>query len=98
MSDVLGVSRGMLVGMVTIEAVIVSGAAVLVGIVGGIGIGWCLTEYINPLVFGWSLSFQVTVWPSIEACLFVACVGIVTPFVAARIVRRIVRSVSLADE
>jgi putative ABC transport system permease protein len=97
-SEVLGVTQGMLVGAVTIEAVVVSGAAVLVGIVGGTGIGWCLTEYINPLVFGWSLSFQVTVWPSIEACLFVMCVGVATPLVATRVVRRIVTTVGLADE
>lgn len=96
--EVLGVSHQELVGALTAEAVVVTGSSVVAGILGGIGIGWCLTEYINPLVFGWTLLFRVSLWPSVEALLFVVSVGMVTPLVAHRIIMRIVTSVSLADE
>jgi ABC-type antimicrobial peptide transport system permease subunit len=82
----------------TIEAVVVAASAVVVGVTAGVGIGWCLTEYINPLVFGWSLMFQVSGWPYVESLVFVAAVGVVTALVAARMVRRIVASVGLEDE
>jgi len=97
-SEVLGVSRGRLVCALTIEAVVVAASAVIVGVTAGVGIGWCLTEYINPLVFGWSLMFQISGWPCVESLVFVVAVGGVTALVAARMVRQIVASVGLEDE
>jgi putative ABC transport system permease protein len=97
-AEVLGISRKRLVCALTIEALVVTVVAVVVGVTAGVGIGWCLTEYINPLVFGWSLAFQVSVWPCIESLVFVAAVGGATALVAARMVRRIVASVGLEDE
>jgi putative ABC transport system permease protein len=95
---VVGVSRRQLVAALTIEAVVVAGLAAVGGTIAGVMIGWCLTSYVNPLVFGWSLSFSVSLWPIGEAFFFVVCVGAAMVLVAQIMVSRIATSVSLADE
>jgi ABC-type antimicrobial peptide transport system permease subunit len=95
---VLGVSHSSLSSAITIEVLAVTVSALLIGIAGGVGIGWCLTNYINPLVFGWSLYFSLSIWPFVEALLFVVSVACVTRLVAGRILKRIACSVSLEDE
>jgi putative ABC transport system permease protein len=97
-SEVIGVSRWTLVAALTLEVAVVTCLSVFVGILGGLAIGWCLTEYINPLVFGWSLSFAVSKGPLVEAFLFVGCVAIAIPFVAKKLLKQSAGSVTLADE
>jgi putative ABC transport system permease protein len=95
---VLGIPTRTLVCAVALEALGVTAASLLLGLCAGIAIGWCLTMYINPLVFGWSLSFSVSSAPGLEALLF--SLGVVggTALVSARIFRLISDGVRLADE
>lgn len=97
-SAVLGVSHSSLSSAITLEALAFTLAALFIGVVGGIGIGWCLTEFINPLVFGWTLYFSLSLWPLVEALLFGVSVACVTRVVAGSILKRIARSVRLEDE
>ena len=74
---VIGVTRRVLVTSLTIEVVFVAGLAAIGGVIAGIVIagiiiGWCLTCYINPLVFGWALNFTVSPRPILEALVFLA--------------------------
>lgn len=97
-AEVLGISRCALVTSLTIEVVVVTTVAIGAGLVAGVGIGWCLTEYINPLVFGWSLSFRITEGPLFEGALFIVGVAAAVWPVASYMVSRIVRTVGLEDE
>jgi predicted lysophospholipase L1 biosynthesis ABC-type transport system permease subunit len=97
-SNVIGVSTSTLANSVAIESAAVFGAAAIVGVVAGTGIGWCLSEYVNPLVFGWGLTFKFNLKPLVEALVF--CVGGVafTRIVAKLLIKRIYQHTSLADE
>ncbi len=95
---VVGVSRRSLVTSLTIEVVFVAGLAAIGGVIAGVIIGWCLTCYINPLVFGWTLNFTLSLRPILEALVFVGCVALAMMLLAQVMVGRIARSVALADE
>jgi putative ABC transport system permease protein len=95
---VVGVSRGVIVTSLTMEVAAVAGLAVVGGVIAGVMVGWCLTSYINPLVFGWGLRFSVSVGPILEAFVFVGCVAAAMMLLARVMVGRIATSVSLADE
>jgi ABC-type antimicrobial peptide transport system permease subunit len=95
---VLGVSKETLTVSAVIEAAVVAVASCIVGLLGGTMIGWCLTSYINPQVFGWSLTFALSTTPCVEALLFVVCVCLITWIVASLVLGKISRGVRLADE
>jgi ABC-type lipoprotein release transport system permease subunit len=95
---VLGVSRGILCRSVAIEAATVSSAALLLGLVAGVLVGWTLTEYINPLVFGWSLTFSLSWVPVIEALVFYALVVLGSVGVSVKLFQLVASQVRLADE
>jgi putative ABC transport system permease protein len=95
---VIGVSRKTLAGAVALESAACLMVALSVGLVAGALIGWCLTAYINPLVFGWSLVFSLSGEPFVEALLFSAFVVIATFFCAWAGLKSVVQRINLADE
>jgi putative ABC transport system permease protein len=95
---VLGVPQRTLLRSVAIEAGGVTCAALLLGLCAGVAIGWCLTKYINPLVFGWDLNFFLSLTPGIEALLFGICVVGGVLLVSLRLFAFISARVNLADE
>ena len=97
-AEASGIPRINILWAVTIEALAVTGIASISGILAGIGIGWCLTTYINPLVFGWSLVFQISVRPIIEGFAFILFVGVSVALVARAMLGYIHKNVSLRDE
>lgn len=97
-AQVLGASHSTLVLSVGFEALTVAVSALVIGLVGGVALGWCLTAYINPQVFGWSLTFSLSRTPVVEACGFLMGVVAVSIAVATILLRRISRRVRLADE
>lgn len=97
-AQVLGVSRTVLAASIGLEAGIVTLAALCAGVVAGFVVGWCLTEYINPLVFGWSLAFSLTGGPFVEAVAFFALVVVCTVGLSLKMLKRIHDTVRLADE
>lgn len=97
-AEAMGTPVRTLVGMLCLEAVSITASAVVIGLLGGIAIGWCLTEYINPLVFGWSLVFCVSWGPCIEALGFIALVGIASACMTTVLIRHVMLTTSLQDE
>lgn len=97
-AEASSISRTRLLWSVTLEALALTGVASISGILAGIGIGWCLTTYINPLVFGWSLVFQIAVRPIVEGFAFTLFVGVSVALVARSILSYILKNVSLRDE
>ena len=97
-AGVLGVSRWTLTIAVGLEAGCIATAAAVVGLLGGVAVGWCLTAYINPQVFGWSFPFSLSARPLVEAFCFLLCVCILCMVVARQLVARIMQSVRLNDE
>jgi ABC-type antimicrobial peptide transport system permease subunit len=95
---VLGVSPRVLALSVGIETGGIAVAALLTGVVAGSGIGWCLTRYINPNVFGWSLSYELAVTPFIEAATLPLVTAGISTLIALRLIRVIMQSVRMADE
>ncbi len=53
----LGTTRRQSVSASTIEALIHLFPGIVVGSIAGLGVGWILIEYVNPLSFGWTLTF-----------------------------------------
>jgi putative ABC transport system permease protein len=97
-ASIIGVSRATLALSVGFEVGSVALAALTVGLVTGVGIGWCLTSYINPNVFGWSLTFTLSLQPFAEAILFLLAVVLLSVSIAWRMLGVLVRSVRVADE
>ncbi len=97
-AHVVGVTHTTLVASLTLEVAAVALMAIIGGVSGGVIIGWCLTAYINPLVFGWGLSFTLSARPIVEALMFVAGVVVAMWLLAQIMVGRIVRSAALGDE
>jgi putative ABC transport system permease protein len=97
-AEVLGITPKTLTLSLVIETALLSAVATLVGLLAGIGIGWCLTDYINPLVFGWSLVFKVGIVPVLESTAFLIAVIIASGLVSHLMVGKIVGSCRLEDE
>lgn len=96
--DVQGLNRGEWARVFCAEALSIVVVSVVIGGLGGGGLGYILTEYLNPLVFGWRLRFNVGAPVLIELCSFII-VSVVSMVVGAMIVLRCVRgSVGLRDE
>lgn len=94
----LGMSRGELISSIVYESVLVSGLPVGVGIVGGVAMGWGLTHYINPLSFGWSLNFSLSLFPVLVSILFVAAVAVVVGIAACVLLPGTISRATFADE
>jgi hypothetical protein len=72
--------------------------AITIGLLVGMGLGWCLIEFINPLVFGWSLSFELSGLIFTQALLFIATLIGVGYLVVSAFLRVVVSNTRLADE
>jgi putative ABC transport system permease protein len=97
-AQVLGVPRRILTLALVIELLVSSIAAVVIGIIVGIGLGWCLIRYINPLVFGWSLGFGLSGVVLAEALLFLLALLSIGYLVAVSILKLLSGTTKLADE
>jgi putative ABC transport system permease protein len=97
-AEVIGVEPNTTVAALALETAVITTATTAIGLVAGLGIGWCLTKYINPLVFGWSLSFELSKLPVIEAVVFLSAVSLMTAVAALVMVRKIVCFTRLEDE
>jgi putative ABC transport system permease protein len=95
---VLGAPRAALFGAVAIEAAAVTSAALCLGLIAGVLVGWTLTNYINPLVFGWSLTFSLSWMPVVEAFVFYILVVVGSVGVSSKFFQVIADRVRLADE
>jgi len=97
-ASIIGVPRFTLALSVGVETGAVALAALVTGLITGSAIGWCLTRYINPYVFGWSLTFTLSTRPFAEAVLFLLAVVLLSTLISWRIFGMIARTVRLADE
>lgn len=95
---VLGFSPGEIVGAHVVEAVVVCALPVMVGLIGGIGLGWGLTALVNPRSFGWSLEFSLSIIPAGIAVCFVLGVGVVVGLATRSVLRRTIDEATLSDE
>jgi putative ABC transport system permease protein len=80
------------------ESVLVTVLPVLLGVVGGVAMGWGLTQYINPLSFGWSITFAFSWYPILISALFVASVALIVGIATALLLRRAVAMATFSDE
>lgn len=96
--DVQGLNRWEWTRMFCAEALSIVVVSVVIGGVGGGILGYILTEFLNPLVFGWRLRFTVGVSVLIELLSFIV-ISVGTMVVGGMIVlRRVRQSVGLRDE
>lgn len=95
---VLGCSPGEIVGAHVVESTVVCALPVLVGLVGGVGLGWGLTALVNPRSFGWSLTFSLSIVPVIIALGFIVAVAVVVGVAARVFLNRTLREATLSDE
>jgi putative ABC transport system permease protein len=96
--DVQGVNRWEWTRMFCTEALSIVMVSVVIGAVGGVILGYILTEYLNPLVFGWQLRFNIGAWVLIELLGFIV-LSVASMLVGAMVVlRRVRRNVGLRDE
>jgi putative ABC transport system permease protein len=96
--DVQGASHGEWTIMFCVEAITIVAVSIVAGGVGGVMLGYILTEYLNPLVFGWRLHFDIgsAVVMELVGFMLICVVSMVAG--ALFVVRRIRRSVGLRDE
>lgn len=80
------------------ESVLVTVLPVVLGIVSGIAMGWGLTQYINPLSFGWSITFAFSWYPILISVLFVVSVALVVGVATGILLRRAVAMATFSDE
>ena len=59
--SVLGVRRREFFEIAAVEGILLALAAGLLGICGGVSLAWILVSTINPLSFGWTLDFEVSI-------------------------------------
>jgi putative ABC transport system permease protein len=95
---VLGFSVGEIVGAHVVESVVVCALPVLVGLFGGVGLGWGLTALVNPRSFGWSLHFSLSFAPVVIAVCFIVGVGVVVGLATRSVLRRTIDEATLSDE
>jgi putative ABC transport system permease protein len=95
---VLGFSSRQIIGAQVVEQTVVCMLPVMIGLVGGVALGWGLTAFVNPRSFGWSIDFTPSVIPMMIGLAFVAGVALVT-FVATSVaLRGILDEAALSDE
>lgn len=95
---VLGFSSWQIIGAQVVESTVVCALPVVIGLLGGVALGWGLTEFVNPRSFGWSIEFSLSVMPLLIAFAFVIGVALVTFLATAAVLRRVLREATLSDE
>jgi len=55
----LGVTRGQILGLLAIEAVLVTLLAIVLGLAAGLAVAWVLVDVINPQSFYWTMDFRL---------------------------------------
>ena len=95
---VLGFSPQEIVGAHVIESAVVCALPVVVGLIGGVGLGWGLTTLVNPRSFGWSLDFSLSIGPVLIALAFILSVALVVGVATRLFLGRILKEATLSDE
>ncbi len=95
---VLGCAPREIVGAHVVESVVVCALPVLVGLAGGVLMGWGLTALVNPRSFGWSLTFGVSFVPLVIAIGFIAVVALVVAGATGLFLHRTIQEATLSDE
>jgi putative ABC transport system permease protein len=55
----LGVTRRQILALLAIEGLLVTGLAIVIGLVTGLAIAWILVDRVNPQSFHWTMDFRV---------------------------------------
>ncbi len=55
----LGVTKGQILALLAIEGLLVTGLAIVIGLVVGLAIAWILVDFVNPQSFHWTMDFRV---------------------------------------
>lgn len=95
---VLGFSPREIVGAHVVESSVVCALPVVVGLFGGVGLGWGLTTLVNPRSFGWTLEFSLSVMPVVIAAGFVLSAAVVVGLATRFFLGRILSEATLSDE
>lgn len=95
---VLGFTPRQIVSAQVAESAAVCALPTLVGALGGVAVGWGLTELVNPRSFGWSLDFTPSLTPIFVAVGFISGVAVVVGCATAALVGRTIREATLSDE
>jgi putative ABC transport system permease protein len=95
---VIGFSPEQIIGAHVVENAVVCALPVVLGLVGGVALGWGLTEFVNPRAFGWSITFTLSAMPALVGFAFIVGVAFVT-LVAIRVVLKgLLEEATLSDE
>jgi ABC-type lipoprotein release transport system permease subunit len=97
-ATIIGVPAHTVTASVGVEVASVALAALAVGLSAGGLIGFCLTRYINPAVFGWSLDFSLSAKPFVEGGLFLLVSVVLCVLIARKMLAVIIQAVRVADE
>lgn len=95
---VLGFSPAQILGAQVIEVTAVCAVPVLVGVCGGVALGWGLTNFLNPRAFGWSLNFTLSLTPLTVAVGFLSGLVIVVGIGTRIMLSKTIKEATLADE
>jgi putative ABC transport system permease protein len=95
---VLGFAPNQIIGAQVVEMTVVCALPVVVGLIGGVLLGWCLTSLVNPRSFGWSLGFSLSSDPLLIAIGFVVAVAGGVGIATRSMLGRIIKEARLADE
>ncbi len=57
----LGVTKRQILRLLAIEGLLVTGLAIVIGLVVGLAIAWILVDFVNPQSFHWTMDFRVPV-------------------------------------
>lgn len=95
---VLGFTPRQIVSAQVAESTAVCALPALVGVLGGVAVGWGLTDLVNPRSFGWSLDFAPSITPIFVAVGFICGVAVVVGCATAALVGRTIREATLSDE
>ncbi len=94
----LGFSSSQIVGAHVVESTVVCALPVAIGLLGGIALGWGLTDFVNPRSFGWSMDFSLSVTPFVIAVGFIVAVAVVTLAATRVVLKRTIEEATLSDE
>jgi putative ABC transport system permease protein len=95
---VLGFSPNQIIGAQMVEMTVVCALPVVVGLSGGVLLGWCLTDLVNPRSFGWSLHFSLSAAPLLIAMGFIVGVAGGVGIATRSMLGQTIKEARLADE
>jgi putative ABC transport system permease protein len=95
---VLGFSLYQIVGAQVVEMTVVCALPVFVGLLGGVLLGWGLTDLVNPRSFGWSLHFTLSSTPVLIAIGFIVGVACTVGVATRSMLAKTIKEAKLADE